>query len=102
MSVKVLNVKSTGVFDCVVGDGIEFASVDITDPRIEVRYQNMLQEMIDEMQSQNLQEIHMETNLTKQFVHKVGHNNFIEEDSPSSYEIFATMKEWTHRLQEEG
>lgn len=102
MSVKVLNIKSTGVFDCVLGNGVELCSVDVTDVRIDVRYQYLLQQIIDTMQSENLQEIHFETNLTGQFVHKVGHQKFVSEDDPSSYEVFATMMEWTHRLQEDA
>ena len=101
MSVKTLNVQSTGVFNCVLGNGVELVSVDINDTRIDTRYQDLLQDLVDEMQSQNLQEIHMETTLTSQFVHKVGYENFIVEDNPTSYELFSTMKEWTHRIQED-
>lgn len=100
MAVKVLNIKSTGVFSCVLENGLEFANIDVTDPNIDTRYQGLLQEMVDEMQSQNLQEIHLEANYTNKFVHKVGHNNFVVGNNPESYEVFATMTEWTHRLQE--
>lgn len=99
MSVTMLNVKSTGTFSCVLDNGVEIASIDITHDLIDLRYQGLLQEMIDEMQSQNFQEMHLEKNMVSKFVHKVGYNNFVEEDNPESYELFATMKEWTHRLQ---
>ncbi len=95
-----LNVKSTGTFTCVLDNGVEIPSTDITHDNIDVRYQNLLQEMIDEMQSQNFQEIHLEKNLTSKFVHKVGYNNFVADHNPESYELFATIKEWTHRFQE--
>lgn len=100
MSIKVLNIKSTGVFSCVLENGLEFADVDVTDTHIDARYQGLLQEMVDEMQSQNFQEIHLETKHGNKFVHKVGYNNFVAGNDPESYELFATMTEWTHRLQE--
>lgn len=98
MTAKVLNVKVTGVFNCILGDGEEFVDIDVTDPRIDVRYQNILQEMIDDLQGSNYQEIHLEKTLTAEFVHKVGKGNFSSDNNPNSYEAFATMTEWTHRL----
>lgn len=100
MTVKVLNVKSSGIFSMFIEGSWGAGPIDITDARVPVVYQEKLQGMIDELQSNNFQEIHLEETLTNSFVHKVGNDNFEETNDPNSYELFATMKEWTSAFED--
>ena len=120
MSVKVLNVKSSGIFFCIIEGAWEFDNISINDPLIDPIYQEKLQNLVDDLQSNNFQEIHLETSLTNAFVHKVGNGTFEqmrllnlfvhkvgngtfeESNDPNNYELFATMKEWTSVLAPEA
>lgn len=100
MTTKVLNIKSTGVFSVIIEGSWELGPLDVTDSMVPIVYQEKLQAMIDDLQSGGFQEIHLEENLTNSFVHKVGNGNFEETNDPNSYELFATMKEWTSAFED--
>lgn len=93
---KVLNIKSDGTFSFVNGD-IEGIS-DTSDARLSAADQQLFQDEIDTLQTQNLQELHLESGPTQTFVHKVGNGKFIVEDDPTAYNVFVTMDQWSHDL----
>lgn len=96
---KMLNVKSTGAI-LFIYDGKE-GILDTSHADLSPADQSNLQGLIDTLQANNLQEIHMEENTMRSFVHKVGIGQLIEEDDPNAYESFATLHQWGPQVYEE-
>lgn len=93
---KVLNIKSDGTFTFVNGD-IEGVA-DTSNSGLSAADQQLFQDQIDTLQANNLQELHLEKGPIHTFVHKVGVGQFITEDDPDAYNVFAIMDQWSYNL----
>lgn len=89
---KVFNLKTTGVISFVLDD-LEVVT-DTSDETFTAPMQTKLNDLTAELQASNFQEIHMESNSTSVFTHKVGIDNFEALDS-ADHEIFTTMETWS-------
>lgn len=94
MGVNVFNLKVTGEFEVNLDNGDEMVS-DTADPHLEDRQLKLMNALIDDLQADGYNEIHIETSFNSSMVHKVGlGSKFEESDNPSDYELFATIREW--------
>lgn len=89
---KVFNLKTTGVISFVFDD-LEVVT-DTSDINFTSSMQTKLNNLVAELQANNFQEIHMESNSRSVFTHKVGIDNFEALDY-ADHEIFTTMETWS-------
>lgn len=93
---KVLNVKSTGNIEFHVNSDEYLA--EPTDEAFSVEQQNALNDLVASIQSEGLQELHVEQTDFKSFVHKVKSGEVLVSDNVNSYQVFVDLDSYIAAL----
>ena len=97
---KVINITVDGKIGFIFND-IECVT-DINDSGFTDAEVELFSDEIENLQSNGFQELHLEKNSMRAFVHKVGFDTFISEKDPDKYEIFTSMDQWASVVHEAG
>ncbi|BAQ90100.1 hypothetical protein [uncultured Mediterranean phage uvMED] len=89
---KTLNVKSTGNIEMALNS--DHFLVEQTHEAFSVEQQNSLNELVASIQSEGLQELHIEQADFNSFVHKVKSGEVLVSDNVNSYQVFEDLENY--------
>ena len=89
---KTLNVKSTGNIEMALNS--DHFLVEQTHEALSVEQQNSLDELVASIQSEGLQELHIEQTDFNSFVHKVKSGEVLVSDNVNSYQVFVDLENY--------
>jgi hypothetical protein len=95
---KVFNIKSNGNLTFNVNDQKTY-SCEVTNPAFSVDHQNELNSLLSSIQSEGLQEMHIEQTDFKSFVHKVKNEEVLMSDNVNSFEVFVNLESYVTDLE---
>ena len=93
---KVFNLRTTGKVQLKI-DAEEFVT-EIDDPKFSTGHQTALSELVASLQEQGVQELHVEKDQYKSFVHKIKSDGVLSSNDTDAYPIFTNLQEYVNDL----
>ena len=93
---KILNLKSNGNFHLNING--EDCVTEVSDAAFSVERQNNLNALLASIQSEGLQELHIEQTDFTNFVHKVSSGNVNVTDNVNSYQVFVELEDYLNDI----
>ena len=95
---KALNIKSNGSLSVNLNDQKTY-SCEVAHPAFSVDNQNELNNLLSSIQSEGLQELHVEETDFNSFVHKIKNGEVLVSDNVNSYEVFVNLESYIIELE---
>lgn len=95
---KSLNIISSGNLKFIASQ-YEYNG-DITNSAFSVSRQNALNDLLSSIQSEGLQELHIEQTDFNSFVHKVKNGQVLASDNVNYYEVFSDLENYAKELKD--
>ena len=93
---KALNLKSNGNFAILINE--EDCQTEVSNAAFTIDRQNNLNALLASIQSEGLQELHIEQTDFNSFVHKIKSGEVFASDNVNSYEVFVELEEYLNDI----